>query len=220
MTNARQPQTAVAIKRRAALKGVFTGALLLAAAWQLGNGGWVWAKALLAQQLLQAAWQKTLVSGDPQRPWPWADTFPSARLRVPSLDVDQIVLAGDSGRTLAFGPGYNQNSARLGEPGLTLVSGHRDTHFAFLQYLRHGDRIHVQSVQRQLDYRVTDMGIIDSRQGPIEDRHRHGLLLVTCYPFAALDPGGPLRYWVWAEPEAPLPASSTDSPNGPPARLL
>ena len=28
------------------------------------------------------------------KPWPWADTWPVARLVVPSLGIDQIVLEG------------------------------------------------------------------------------------------------------------------------------
>ena len=45
------------------------------------------------------------------------------------------VLRGDSGRTLAFGPAWNEGSAAPGH-GTAIISGHRDTHFAFLHQLQ------------------------------------------------------------------------------------
>ncbi len=45
-------------------------------------------------------------TGAPVKPWPWADTHPVARLIAPAQDADVLVLAGASGRTLAFGPGH------------------------------------------------------------------------------------------------------------------
>ena len=58
--------------------------------WQLGSGLWIQAKAELAQVLLERAWEKTLAGEARARPWPWADTWPVARLRIPSSGVDQI----------------------------------------------------------------------------------------------------------------------------------
>ena len=90
---------------------------LLAAlgAWELGHGAWIHAKAQLAQYLLQRAWTRTLRGEPASKPWPWADTWPVARLRVPAHGVDLIVLTGVSGLTLAFGPGHAPNSAAPGE---------------------------------------------------------------------------------------------------------
>ena len=48
-------------------------------------------------------------------------------------------LAGVSGRTLAFGPGHVDGTPLPGDPGNSVLSGHRDTHFAFLRELRSGD---------------------------------------------------------------------------------
>src|SRR5512134_469774 len=101
--------------------------------WQVGQGGWIYAKALLAQHMLQHAWARTLAGEREVRPWPWADTWPVARLRVPVHGIDLIVLDGVSGRTLAFGPGHAGGSAPPGAPGTAIISGHRDTHFRFLQ---------------------------------------------------------------------------------------
>ena len=81
--------------------------LVLLGLWQTGSGAWIYVKARLAQVLLQRAWAGTLAVQYQYdvKPWPWADTWPVARLVVPSLGIDQIVIEGAHGRTLAFGPG-------------------------------------------------------------------------------------------------------------------
>jgi len=182
--------------------------LLLAAAGLalLLQGAWIPLKATLAQVLLERAWAATTATAG-VRPWPWADTRPVGRLRVPRLGIDLIVLAGDSGRTLAFGPGLAAGSV-LGGMGTGLVSGHRDTHFHFLPELRPGDLVEVErqdhAVQR---YRVRGSQVVDARTTAIAAGVTPRLLLVTCWPLDAAVPGGPLRYVVEAEPEAPTPAS-------------
>ncbi len=68
--------------------------LLGIAAWHGGRAAWIEAKAQLAQRLMLRAWSSSQGGGGDARPWPWADTHPVARLTVPRLGVDQLVLAG------------------------------------------------------------------------------------------------------------------------------
>lgn len=165
------------------------------------DAGWLHAKAWLAQQLLHAAWANTQSDGDAHKPWPWADTAPVARLRVAALDIDQIVLAGDAGRTLAFAPGWAEASSVPGSHGTVVVSGHRDTHFAFLRELRIGDELRLDAANDARRYRVTATRIADTRHEAVAlNDHDDALLLVTCWPFDALAAGGPLRFVVRAEP--------------------
>jgi sortase A len=176
---------------------VFALVLLLCACLPLGHAAYMTAKAELAQVLLQRAWQRHLQTGAVYKPWPWADTAPVARLRVPRLAVDEIVLRGDSGRSLAFGPGWAESSARPGEPGLSVISAHRDTHFAFLRELADGDAIRIETLGGSAAYRVVSTRIVDARQEDIALlADVDALVLVTCYPFDALDARGPLRYVV------------------------
>ena len=98
----------------------------------MAQGLYIPAKAVVAQQLLQLAWERAQDGARAARSWPWADTPPVARLIVPELDIDQIVLEGASGRTLAFGPGVLPGSVPPGDAGHIVISGHRDTHFRFL----------------------------------------------------------------------------------------
>lgn len=186
---------------RDALRALALGLVALAV-WQLGQGGWIYAKAVLAQHLLQRAWARTLAGERDVRPWPWADTWPVARLRVPAHGIDLIVLDGVSGRTLAFGPGHASGSAQPGAPGTAIFSGHRDTHFRFLQDLAAGEEVVVDTPGRPpTRFRVREASVVDARTAVIGSA-RDGpaaLVLLTCYPFDAVSPGGPLRYVVAAE---------------------
>ena len=190
----------------------------------LAHAGYLHAKAQLAQILLERAWRQAQHEGGRPRPWPWADTTPVARLRVARLGVDRIVLAGDSGRTLAFGPGWAPGSARPGEPGVVLISAHRDTHFSFLRELARGDRVALDGVHGSRRYRVSDVAIVDSRDGAASTAAgADGLVLVTCYPFDAVVPGGPLRYVVSAvadEDATESPSTVAEPPRRPHAAAL
>jgi len=182
-------------------RGAWAVAALLALGfWQLGQGAYIPAKAWLAQELMQRAWLRVSAGEDRAAPWPWADTWPVARLRAKSHDVDLIVLAGGSGRTLAFGPGHLSASALPGETGNMVIAGHRDTHFAFLRDLEPGHRLNVESFSGKITaYEVIGLNVVDSRTGSLLlDTDAAVLTLVTCYPFDSMDPGGPLRYVVTA----------------------
>jgi len=69
-----------------------------------GQGAYIHAKALVAQVLLERAFDKTIATGQETKPWSWADTWPVARLEFPRLGRGTVVLAGSSGQALAFGP--------------------------------------------------------------------------------------------------------------------
>jgi len=165
-----------------------------------GQGIYIYAKAQLAQVLLKSAWQETQLTQHETKPWPWADTWPVARMLVPAHGIDLIILAGDTGRTLAFGPGHRPGTANPGAAGNSIISAHRDTHFKFIKDLAAGDEI---VIENQLGVRkhfiVNTADIIDARTTKLAVDYEEAVLtLVTCYPFDALIPGGPLRYVVFA----------------------
>ena len=121
------------------------GGAAAAGAWQVGRGAWIYAKAWPRLSICstgrgRARWPASATV----KPWPWADTWPVARLRVPGHGVDLIVLDGVSGRTLAFGPGHAR-APRGRARGHRVFSGHRDTHFRFLRRLAPGDEIVVET---------------------------------------------------------------------------
>lgn len=180
---------------------VLAGVLLILGSWLIGQGLWIPLKALAAQWLLQHAWGQTLKTQQPAIPWPWADTWPVGRLLVPRYGIDQIILADASGRSLAFGPGQLSGSARSGDSGTIVVSGHRDTHFQFLQHLQENDLLYVEwPTGHQTAYTVQKLTVVDSRHTRLPNHaDSEALILTTCFPFDAILPGGPLRYVVRAE---------------------
>ncbi len=170
--------------------------------WQIAEGGYLEAKAMLAQYLLQQAWSETLDGRSRAKPWPWADTWPVAKMQVQRLGVERIILADASGRSMAFGPGHVSGTAQLGQGGNTAISGHRDTHFRFLQQLVPGDRVDftLRDGSRH-SYLVASSSVHDKGDTwLLQDNGAESLTLITCYPFDAIVPGGPMRYVVQAKP--------------------
>ncbi len=175
-------------------------ALLLAAGLvQGGRGAWIYAKAEVAQILLGRSWADTLAGRERARPWPWADAWPVARIMLP--DGDHIVLSGASGRNLAFAPGHLDGTALPGGTGTCVIAGHRDTHFAILEHLVEGDLVRLEDASGTVtSYRVTATAVVDeSETAVLAESVDPTLVLITCWPFHAVNPGGPLRYVVWAE---------------------
>ena len=163
------------------------------------NGLWIPAKAALAQILLDRSWGATLQTGSPQKPWPWADHHAVAQIEAPRQGVRQIVLSGDTGRSLAFAPGFNEASGKNGSA--TVISAHRDTHFRFLEDVEVGDPLHLTTPEVQRSFEVVGTMIANADEQRLDPSgFPIGLILVTCYPFDALDAGGPLRYVVFAVP--------------------
>ena len=181
-------------------KRLLVALLVALGGWQFGHGAWIQAKAWLAQGLIARAWQRTLAGEAHAKPWPWADTWPVARLSVPSLGIERYVLEGADGAAMAFGPGHLRGTALPGAQGNSVISGHRDTHLAFLRELPVGAEIDVQAADgSRRRYVVRYTQVLDRRdvwiakqEGPTR------LTLVTCFPFDALRAGGPQRYVVWA----------------------
>lgn len=166
-------------------------------------------KAWLSVQLLDHAWERVLAGEENVRPWPWMDSEPVARLHFSGSDVKAasdgssfVVMRGVSGSVLAFAPGWHEGTARPGGEGTTLISAHRDTHFAILKDIAHNDRLMVEDRQgRAQTYEVSEMVVTSEptlKLMEIDDHQR--LLLVTCYPLDAWHPNSRERLVVVANP--------------------
>jgi sortase A len=171
---------------------------------------WIPVKAELAQWLIERSWRASLEGDAPSAPWPWADTRPVAILSIPSHGVRQVVLEGNSGRNLAFGPVFTGSTLSAAD---WVISGHRDTHFRFLEDVQKGDLLQVSTTDTSRWFEVRAVDIVDSRfEELVIEPGMVRVSLVTCYPFDSLDAGGPLRYVVTAlpveTPVSPRPPSS------------
>jgi len=165
-----------------------------------GDAVRIYAKGVVGQALLLRAWDRTLRGERDVKPWRWADTEPIAKLEFPRQGFGYVVLAGASGRTLAWGPGHVDGTALPGQRGNCVISAHRDTQFSMLRDVKIGDVIVLQIANGQrVHYRVTTKRIATDRDtfllAPSSQRK---LTLITCYPFDAVRPGTHQRYVVTA----------------------
>ena len=184
-----------------ARRSLIAGGLALAGVLSVAHGAWIPAKAALAQVLLDQAWRETQRTRVPTKPWPWADTWPVTKLTAPVQKKSMVVLAGANGAALAFGPGHLRTSAPAGVSDNSVLAGHRDTHFEFLKNLKLGDSLTLEAIDGGVhEYKVTDLRVVhETDTRALLPTETATLTLITCYPFDAIVPGGPLRYVVQAQ---------------------
>jgi sortase A len=111
---------------------------------------------------------------------------PIARLRIPRLDLNMILLEGVDPNTLRKGPGRYRRSAMPGEGRLVYVAGHRTTYsapFSHIERLRPGDPIEVRVPYGTFRYEVTGHKIVDDNDLSVLRSPRRELLrLQACHP--------------------------------------
>lgn len=123
-----------------------------------------------------------------------------ARLRVPRLGLDAVVVNGTDSGDLRKGPGRHLETYMPGEGELVYVAGHRTTFgapFSEIDRLRRGDRILVDMPYASFEYRVTGHRIVDQYElSVLRTGGREVLALQACHPrFFASE-----RYIVYARP--------------------
>ena len=121
-----------------------------------------------------------------------------ARLRVPRLELNAIVVEGTGASDLRRGPGRDERTFMPGEGELSYVAGHRTTFgapFAHIDRMRPGDIATIEMPYATLTYRVTGHRIVpDTQLSVLETRGRDELVLQACHPrFFATE-----RYIVYA----------------------
>lgn len=180
--------------------------LLIAGACLLGRAAYLHAKAELAGILIARAWEKNIETGNPQRPWTWADTYPIARLRIPRMGYDEYVLEDASARNLAFGPARLLSGAAVGESGNLVIAGHRTSWFRPLEGIKPGDSVQLEWFDarsrslRQRSYNVTAIRVVQPDDlALLAPTENDALTLITCYPFGPR-PTSPQRFVVRATP--------------------
>ncbi|MEM9519740.1 MAG: sortase [Actinomycetota bacterium] len=82
-----------------------------------------------------------------------------AQIKIPSIEVDKVVVRGVAVADLRKGPGHYSQTSLPGNPGNASIAGHRTTYgapFNRIDELVPGDEITVTSVQGTFTYRVLD----------------------------------------------------------------
>jgi len=174
------------------------------AVFSFSGSMWMQSKSILGQILLERAWQQAMITGQSTKAWPWADTWPVAKLQVRGTQRSLVVLAGVSGEAMAFGPGRIMGSSETAASGTYAVGGHRDSHLAFLEHIEMNDVLELHTIDgHSSSYHVVDHFVVNKDDDNLAiSPDKHALILITCYPFNALQTGGPLRYVVVAQPVA------------------
>lgn len=183
--------------------------MLVAGTCLTGRAVYLRVKAQLASILIHRAWDERIRLGKARPPWPWADTHPVARLRIPRLGYDEVVLEGATPRILAFGPARMLSGATFGEPGNVELAGHRTSWFLPLERVAVGDTIEVEWFDeqrhkpRQRTYIVNIIRVVPPEDvALLAPTSQDALTLVTCYPFGHSS-RSPQRYLVRAMPVGP-----------------
>lgn len=128
-----------------------------------------------------------------------APGVPVARLLIPRLGLDEIVLEGVDGNSLNAGPGHLPGSAFPGERGNSVISAHRDRHFARLGSIQVGDTIVTESGAHDDRWVVISKRVIDADAPALFHSADATLTLTTCWPIRYLGTA-PERLIVTAKP--------------------
>lgn len=177
-------------RRISSLVLVLTGTCLLM--FTVGAYSWMMAE----QRRLTKQWEtKNTRAGalpnasEPDQPSLRSADRDQTLLSIPKIHLQAAVLEGTDRKTLLLAPGHLKKTALPGDPGNSVIAGHRDTFFRHVYELNPGDEIVVQRAGRQYHYVVTAKSIVGPHDtwvaGPTGDSR---LTLVTCYPTYYIGP--------------------------------
>ena len=113
---------------------------------------------------------------------------PIARIEMPTIGVDNIVVAGVEKSDLKKGPGHYPETPMPGQLGNAAIAGHRTTYgqpFFDVDKLRIGDEIIVTTVDGRYVYRVTGQQIVSPSDYEVVstvDPTKATLTLTSCHP--------------------------------------
>ncbi len=116
------------------------------------------------------------------------DGDPVARLEIPRIGVDHIVVAGVSKRDLQKGPGHYPDTPLPGQLGNSAIAGHRTTYgqpFYDIDRLEPGDELIVTTLTGRYVYVVTGQQIVapsDYQVVATVDPTVANLTLTSCHP--------------------------------------
>jgi sortase A len=119
-------------------------------------------------------------------PPPPAEGDAMARLAIPDIGVDKIVVEGVSLEDLKHGPGHYPDTPLPGQPGNAAIAGHRTTYgapFNRINELENGDEIRVTTQQGAFRYEVMGQQIVSPSQVEVlNNQGDNRLTLTACHP--------------------------------------
>ena len=107
---------------------------------------------------------------------------PVARLWIPRIGLDEIVLEGVDDDAMNGGPGHYPGSPLPGGAGNSIISAHRDRHFRNLGQVAIGDTIVTQSGAATVKWVVVKRRVVDKDGAVLFPSKEKVLTLTTCWP--------------------------------------
>ncbi|HEU4631370.1 MAG TPA: class D sortase [Gemmatimonadaceae bacterium] len=198
------------MRRHAGWVLVFIGVGLLGFVGSRYLGGWLarervraeWARLEAERARLAANARATVVDSGPVAPG-----TPVARLLVPRIALDEIVVEGVDAGELNVSPGHMPETPLPGAVGNAVVSAHRDLHFRRLGQLRVGDTLTTVTPGRTVTWRIVGRRIVDAEAPAIHQTTEPTLTLTTCWPIRFIG-SAPDRLLLTAEPVHATPPSA------------
>lgn len=135
-----------------------------------------------AQRLLYAEFRSALENGAAPVDSPVANGTPVAIIKIPSIDVDEVVIEGTSSHDLQRGVGHLRSSALPGQYGTSVLIGRRTSFggvFGKIGSLESGDEIQVVSAQGTTTYRVASKDIFGGEDAAAFAPAGNAIRLVT-----------------------------------------
>lgn len=123
----------------------------------------------------------------------------SCKLSFRDLNKQLIVFKGADEKTLEGGAGWLESSASIGQNGMSVIMGHRDTSLEFIQDIKVGEQIEAETLDNEYTYVVKKIDIVKPEQAlEGNDTKQPTLRLITCYPFSYIG-SAPDRFIVTCE---------------------
>jgi sortase A len=111
---------------------------------------------------------------------------PLGRIRIPSLDLETVIVEDASAASLQKGPAHYAGTPLPGQPGTIGIAGHRTTYqapFHDLDDLERGDRVVVDMPYGVFKYRVEGSKVVSPDDVRVLNRVGHDRLTLTaCHP--------------------------------------
>jgi LPXTG-site transpeptidase (sortase) family protein len=107
---------------------------------------------------------------------------PVARLIIPKVGMDEIILEGVDDDAMNGGPGHFPGSPLPGGKGNSIISAHRDRHFRSLGGVSVGDTIVTEAGGRRTRWVVVKRQVVDKDRPVLFPASTAKLTLTTCWP--------------------------------------
>ena len=180
------------------MRRVVGAALLLAGAGMLSYAGAIYVRGIIARDAARADWNEQLArrtrlalnatldrSSGAALVTPGA---PVARLAIPRLRLNEVVIEGVDDEQLNAGPGHLPGSVLPGDAGNAVISAHRDRHFRRLDEVAVGDTVITETARVRTAWIVTARRVVDAGAPALFASAEATLTLTTCWPVRLMGP--------------------------------